>query len=100
MKRSLTLTLHTLLSLTLPLFAQHPRLESDPPSLLSASPVYGPTPGAQWMGQLVPTGDGWIAVWADQTVQECDSNAYRLMATRMFTQARWRQSSHRYSFVS
>lgn len=63
--------------------AQQPRLEAGYPSLLSSPPVYAATSGAQRIGSVVPTSDGWIAVWSDDLAQPPSSNVRRLRGTRL-----------------
>ncbi len=84
MKRSATFTSFVLLSLALPAFAQHPRLEPGPATLLSSSPIYTAASGAQRIGTAVPTDAGWIAVWTDDIPQTLQApHRTRLLASRL-----------------
>jgi hypothetical protein len=63
--------------------AQSAHLEAGHPSLLSSSPVYATASGAQRVGAIVPTSEGWIAVWSDDLAQPPSSDVRRLLGTRL-----------------
>lgn len=84
MTRHVSLTLAASLALALAAGAERPRLSAGHPSLLSAAPAFGEAPGAQRIGSIVATDDGWIAAWADDIDATATEPGYRrFLATRL-----------------